>query len=110
MIIEINEKYSVIKPTENSQFQDFYTTFIKKQSDYKKDHLILDLSDFKITMNELIQFKKIAEEKLASGTSFVLITKTVSYDEVPDEIIVVPTFQEAIDMIEMDEMTRSLDF
>lgn len=110
MTIEKNEKYSVIKPNVNSQFRDFYTEFIKNLGEYKNDHLILDLLDLEMSMDQLIQFKKISEEKIEFGTSFVLISKTVSNDEIPDEIIVVPTFQEAIDMIEMDEMTRSLDF
>jgi hypothetical protein len=41
--------------------------------------------------------------------SFVLVTEKVSYDEVPDKICVVPTLQEAKDIIEMEEIERDLE-
>ena len=42
--------------------------------------------------------------------SFVLINDAVGIDELPDELIVVPTLQEAEDMIQMDEIQRDLGF
>lgn len=110
MTQEKNNKYTVIKPELNTNFYSFYKLFIEKRTSFKNDHLILDLSKIEVKLEELIKFKEFSEEKIESGTSFVVINTTVNLDEIPDEIIVVPTFQEAIDMIEMDEMTRSLDF
>ena len=39
----------------------------------------------------------------------MLVTGKVPYDEVPDEICVVPTIQEARDIIEMEEIERDLE-
>jgi hypothetical protein len=45
-----------------------------------------------------------------NSTSFVIIANGVDMDELPDELIVVPTMIEALDIIEMDEITRDLGF
>ena len=108
MNIETNDKYSVLKPQIN--FSTFYTEFENRLLDFKKRNLILDFSELSITLNELLKFESFSEVQMENGISFVVITKDICLDDIPDEIIVVPTFQEAIDMIEMDEMTRSLDF
>ena len=42
--------------------------------------------------------------------SFVIVSDKVDFDDVPDEIIVVPTMQEAYDIIEMEDMERDLGF
>ena len=38
----------------------------------------------------------------------MLVTDKVSYDKIPDAICVVPTIQEARDIIEMEEIERDL--
>ncbi|CAN0606593.1 unnamed protein product, partial [Ectocarpus sp. 12 AP-2014] len=40
--------------------------------------------------------------------SFVLVSDKVSYDDVPEEINLVPTLQEARDVVEMEEIERDL--
>jgi hypothetical protein len=40
----------------------------------------------------------------------VIVTDRVDFDEMPDEIVVVPTLQEAYDIIEMEEIERDLGF
>ncbi|MDH3323482.1 MAG: ribonuclease Z, partial [Flavobacteriaceae bacterium] len=42
--------------------------------------------------------------------SFVIVSDKVNLDGIPDEIIVVPTMQEAYDVIEMEEIERDLGF
>jgi len=37
------------------------------------------------------------------------VTNKVSYDDVPEEMCVVPTIQEANDLIEMEEIERDLE-
>ena len=41
--------------------------------------------------------------------SFVLVTDKVTYEDVPEEINLVPTIQEAKDIIEMEEIERDLE-
>ena len=89
-------------------------TFLKNLNDayvrLKNDHIILNLFSFtKLSADDMLEFLNISNAHRALGKSFVLVTNKVSYDEVPDEICVVPTIQEAKDIIEMEEIERDLD-
>ena len=76
----------------------------------KHDNIIVNLFSFnKLTVGNLLEFLDISNTHKAANKSFVLVTDRVSYDEVPDEITVVPTIQEARDIIEMEEIERDLD-
>ena len=52
----------------------------------------------------------IAEQKKQDGTSFVLINSTLNISDFPDYLNIVPTFQEAEDVIEMEIIERELGF
>ena len=39
----------------------------------------------------------------------MLVSDQISYDQVPDEISLAPSLQEAHDIIEMEEIERDLD-
>lgn len=74
------------------------------------DHLIINLFSFdSLSTNDLLEFLNLSNTHRARRKSFVLVTKNVPYDEVPDEICVVPTVQEARDIIEMEEIERDLE-
>lgn len=83
------------------------------QGAYEKvrdDHLIINLFSFdSLSTNDLLEFLNLSNTHRARRKSFVLVTKKVPYDEVPDEICVVPTVQEARDIIEMEEIERDLE-
>ena len=102
--------YVAFMPEKDTNFNDFFKLFSKEINQYKSNNVIVDLSKLTVSTTKLLQFEKILEKKVELGTSFVVIDTEVDLDEIPDELIVVPTFQEAIDIIDMDEMTRSLDF
>jgi hypothetical protein len=102
--------YIAFTPKEENNFNAFFELFSKEIDQYESNNIIVDLNNFSISLAEISQFEKISEKKVGLGTSFVVIYTEVDLDEIPDELIVVPTFQEAIDIIDMDEMTRSLDF
>ena len=42
--------------------------------------------------------------------SFVIVSAQVDLDQMPDELVVVPTLQEAYDIIEMEDIERDLGF
>jgi len=46
----------------------------------------------------------------AKKKSFVVVASEWSINDFPNELVVVPTSQEAEDLIEMDEMQRDLGF
>ncbi|MGD1945254.1 MAG: hypothetical protein ACFB0A_03035 [Croceivirga sp.] len=69
----------------------------------------MNLSSFEnLSTNDIFEFLQLSKNHRDSGKSFVLVTGNVSYDEVPDEICLVPTLQEAKDIIEMEEIERDL--
>ena len=55
-------------------------------------------------------FLNLSEIHKQNGASFVLICSEINIDAIPDEINVVPTFTEAIDILEMDAIERDLGF
>jgi len=110
MNITNEEQYITITPNTKLDFTSFFSVFKEKIDEFETQNIILDLSKTAFSLKEILNFKEISKKKVGLGTSFVVIYTEIDIDEIPDELIVVPTFQEAIDMIEMDEMTRSLDF
>ncbi len=76
----------------------------------REDHLIINLFSFdSLCANDLLEFLNLSNTHRARKKSFVLVTREVPYDEIPDEICVVPTLQEARDVIEMEEIERDLE-
>lgn len=54
--------------------------------------------------------EKLAEEHKASGQSFILVVAKSQLSKFSDEAPVVPTWQEALDFLEMEEIERQLGF
>lgn len=79
------------------EFQSYNIIFFPE----KTQALTLDFS------NALLQHIKVHQ---AQKKSFVVVSTHWTNNELPEEIVLVPTLQEAIDLIEMDEMQRDLGF
>jgi hypothetical protein len=78
---------------------------------YKNDNLIVSLTSLnKIPLEHIVEFLQISNKHRKAKHSFVIVTDKADLDEMPDEIIVVPTMQEAYDIIEMEEIERDLGF
>ena len=78
---------------------------------YKNDNIIVSVTSLQsITLQDVIEFLQISNTHRKSKHSFVIVSDKVNLDEMPDEILVVPTLQEAYDIIEMEEMERDLGF
>jgi len=78
---------------------------------FKNDNVIISLTSLnKIPLEQIVEFLQISNKHRKAKHSFVIVTDKVDLDEMPDEIIVVPTLQEAYDIIEMEEMERDLGF
>ena len=77
----------------------------------KNDNIVVNLATIKkISNDDIIEFLQISNTHRAAKHSFVLVNNSIDIDETPDEIVVVPTLQEAFDIIEMEEMERDLGF
>ena len=94
---------------ENASLRTFITNLNGAYNNIKNDHIILNLFSFsQLSSDDILEFLNISNTHRASGKSFVLVTDKVSFDGLPEEIIVVPTIQEAKDIIEMEEIERDL--
>ena len=94
---------------EDTSIQHFLENLNKAYSKLKNDHIILNLFSFsKLTAGDLLEFLELSNTHRKANKSFVIVTDKVSYDEAPEEICVVPTIQEAKDIIEMEEIERDL--
>jgi hypothetical protein len=95
---------------ENISLRKFIENLNRSYKNIKNDHLIINLFSFsEITSNDILEFLQLSNKHRAANKSFVLVTNKVEYDQVPDEICLVPTLQEANDIIEMEEIERDLD-
>lgn len=76
---------------------------------FKNDNVIISLTSLKpIPLNEIVELLKISNTHRQDKKSFVIVTDKVNLDEMPDELVIVPTLKEAYDIIEMEEMERDL--
>ncbi|PNQ72326.1 ribonuclease Z [Hanstruepera neustonica] len=78
---------------------------------FKHDNVIIALTSLKpISLSEIVEFLELSNTHRKAKNSFVIVTDKVNLDEMPDELVVVPTMQEAYDIVEMEEMERDLGF
>lgn len=76
---------------------------------FKNDDVIINLSVIReISLQDILEFLEISNTHRRAKHSFVIVTNKTNIDETPDEIMVVPTLNEAYDLIEMEEMERDL--
>jgi hypothetical protein len=95
---------------ENISLKRFIENLNGSYAKIKNDHLIINLFSFsKISSDDVLEFLELSNSHRSANKSFVLVTDKLDYDEVPDEICLVPTIQEAKDIIEMEEIERDLD-
>lgn len=91
--------------------EEMFTEVNNYHAENSYEHLIIDFSENNnVIIEELLLFLKLSAVCRENGTSFVLICKDIDIDDVPDEINVVPTFTEALDILEMDAIERDLGF
>ncbi len=94
---------------ENTSMQIFLKNLNEGYQKLRHDNIIVNLFSFKnLSSDDILEFLQLSNQHRESGKSFVLVTDRVSFDEVPDEICLVPTLQEAKDIIEMEEIERDL--
>ena len=104
-----NEGNITVITQESSSIAELVKKLEASYNRFKNDNVIVSLSGLnKIPLEQIIEFLQISNKHRKAKHSFVIVTDKVNLDEMPDEIIVVPTLQEAYDIIEMEEMERDL--
>ncbi|MGB5417775.1 ribonuclease Z [Algibacter sp.] len=78
---------------------------------YKNNNIVVTLTSINaITKSEITEFLQISNTHVAAKHSFVIVSSKIDLESVPDQLAVVPTIQEAFDIIEMEDMERDLGF
>ncbi|PCJ93239.1 MAG: ribonuclease Z [Flavobacteriaceae bacterium] len=103
------EGATTVVSQENTSLKEFLKNLNNAYQTLKNDHIIVNLFSFSmLTTGDLLEFMELSNTHRGSNKSFVLVTSKVSYDEIPEEICVVPTIKEAKDIVEMEEIERDL--
>jgi hypothetical protein len=110
--MKVEEKgHTVIIKDTQGDVKAFLDKITAEYNNYKERNIILDLSQDKdITLDTLLSFIILSNRHRKAKKSFVLVAADLDFNEVPDEMIVVPTLLEAHDIIEMEEIERDLGF
>ncbi len=78
---------------------------------FKNDNIVVNLTSLKqLSTQDIIEFLQVSNKHRNQNHSFVLVSDKIDLDDVPDELIIVPTLQEAYDVIEMEDIERDLGF
>jgi len=94
---------------ENISLPIFLKNLTESYPKLEHDNIIVNLFSFEeLSPDDILGFLQLSNQHRESGKSFVLVTDKVSFDEVPDEICLAPTLQEANDIIGMEEIERDL--
>ncbi|MDB2494806.1 ribonuclease Z [Flavobacteriaceae bacterium] len=109
MKIEHSENFVIAKKDTN-QLENFIISLETKINNQLRDkNMIIDLLDFsEITSDLLKLFLKLKVICQKSNNSFVIVNNHINFNEVSGEIMVVPSIQEAKDIVEMEIIEREL--
>ena len=90
----------------------FLEKITKQHNSYKDTNLILDISERdNLTNKDILLFGELSTLHKKGKKSFVLVMhKNFDFNNATDKIMIVPTLQEAHDIIEMEEIERDLGF
>ena len=110
MKTEEKDNYVILRD-ERDDVKDFAEFLTRIQDKFKDQNLVIDIQKYgELTLDELLKFLKLSFNHRKGGKSLVIVNDTINIDEVPEEIHVVPTLQEAEDLIGLEEIERDLGF
>lgn len=109
MKIEQKDGYKLI--INDEPFEEFISVFKEKHITLIKNHLIIKISNrLSVNSKDIFILLQYAEEHQKNGTTFVIVCGDIDIDNFPDFFNIVPTLQEAEDVLEMENIQRDLGF
>ena len=104
------DDYKILRDEKN-EIAEFANYMSHNHSQFQNYNVIIDiLKKGDLELEELLMFLEISNIHRAEKRSFVIVNDAVDIDQVPEELIVVPTILEATDIIKMEELERELGF
>ena len=105
MKVEEREKFTLVSVDHS------FTEYIENQKNFDSNHVILKVSDnLNIDKTIISLFLEVATRSKQNGMSFVVIKSGIDIDNFPENLNIVPTLQEAEDVLEMEAIERDLGF
>ena len=111
MKISEHDNFVILEDDRNDveDFASFLEYIIPKKNEGQ--NVIVELLKYEnLSLDQLLLFLNVSNAHRATNQSFVIVNNAISPDELPDELSVVPTLQEAEDLIEMENIERELGF
>ncbi|RAR73881.1 ribonuclease Z [Flavobacterium aciduliphilum] len=110
--MKVEEKGHTITIRDTQGNLDSFIEKVKNEHGTFKNHnLILDISHHKDLTNDSIRrFEEVSNKHGKGKKSFVVVADGIDFNAVPNRLTVVPSLQEAHDIIEMEEIERDLGF
>ena len=93
----------------SEEINGFVDKILDQKTLFKDKNVVIDLEDISLRPSQIIEFEELAEVQRLQKKSFVIVAD-IDLDEIDENIIVIPTLQEAFDVIEMEEIERDLGF
>ena len=110
MKITRKEEFIILEDNENN-LVNFAENITENHSEYRNDNVVVNLMENKnFELKDALLFLEISNIHRAEKKSFVIVNSNISIDFIPDELIVVPSLQEAGDIVKMEELERELGF
>jgi hypothetical protein len=112
---EVKDEYVILKPDsqgakeEDNTLELFFSELKEKISTFSSSNLILDFSEIVNTdVTKILLFSPLSGKHKDRNKSFVIVSEGINVEEIPEDLGVVPTLQEAIDIVEMENIERDL--
>lgn len=110
MISEQHDNHTLLID-EHDDIKGFAVFLEKIWEQFAGVNVVLDFSKYKqATLEDLLYYLMLSNNHRETGQSFVIINDALAMDDIPEELIIVPTYQEAKDIIEMEDIERDLGF
>ncbi|UJH91497.1 ribonuclease Z [Antarcticibacterium sp. 1MA-6-2] len=103
------ENYIIIEGN-NDDLGGLATLISQEHKEIQKDNVVIDiLAKEDLKEKDLLVFLEISNLHRLQKKSFVIAAREMSFDNIPEELIVVPSLREAEDIINMEELERELE-
>ncbi len=115
MIITKTKTFTILETSDKNSGKDiisifeFFEEFNENYTNFKNENIIFDFSkNIDIDLKEILLFSQKSKEHKNNNKSFVIVCNGIKFDELPNELIAVPTFKEAEDIIDIEDIERDL--
>lgn len=109
MKVKEKDEHIVVIKKSSETTQELAEKIMEQYHSFSTKNLVIDLHEEEVRPSTIVHFEELAHMHLNNKKSFVIVA-TIDFDEMDDAIIIVPTVQEAFDIIQMEEIERDLGF